>query len=71
MTKYFEMIEFKFWNTLVQVLSENAFVRAAIRNTYQFFHNPEKIPNRVLVGLISIAGLFFGISMSILITFLA
>ena len=71
MTKYFTFIEYKFWNTLVRILSENTFVRAAIRNGYRFLHNPEMLPNRVLVGMISVAGLFFGISLSILISYLA
>lgn len=71
MTKYFAFIEYKFWNTIVKVLSDNVFVRKAIRKGYQVIHNPEVVPNRVLIGLISVAGLCFGISLSILFTFLS
>jgi hypothetical protein len=71
MTKVFQTIEFKFWNFAVQVLSENETIRSIIRSTYQLIHDPAMTSNRVLIGLISVAGLFCGISLSILMTVLA
>lgn len=68
MAKVIHTLEFKFWNFTVQILSENEQVRSFIRSTYQFLHNPELTSNRVLIGLISLAGLCCGISLSILIT---
>jgi hypothetical protein len=71
MTKQFQQIEFKFWNITNQVLSENETIRSIVRSTYQFFHDPELTSNKVLIGLVSVAGLFCGISLSILMTVLA
>ena len=70
MTKYFERIEYKFWNIVVQLLSENETVRNLVRKTYQFFNNPDITSDRVLIGIISISGLFFGFSLSVLFSFL-
>ena len=70
MTKYFERIEYKFWNIVVQLLSENETVRNLVRKTYQFFNNPDITSDRLLIGIISISGLFFGFSLSVLFSFL-
>ena len=66
MTKYFERIEYKFWNTVVRLLSENETIRNLVRNTYQFFNNPDLTSDRVLIGIISLSGLFFGITLSVI-----
>ncbi|MBI9050505.1 MAG: hypothetical protein JEZ00_13875 [Anaerolineaceae bacterium] len=68
MTKYFERIEFTFWNIIVRLLSENTTVRSIVRKTYQVIHQPELTSDRLLIGIISVSGLFFGISISILLT---
>jgi hypothetical protein len=69
MTKYLERIEYKFWNTVVRLLSENEIIRKLVRNTYQFFHNPDLSSDRALIGIISLSGLLFGVSLSILFSY--
>jgi hypothetical protein len=70
MTKYFERIEFRFWNLIVRLLSDNETIRALVKNTYQFFNNPEITSDRALIGIISLSGMLFGISLSVIFSFM-
>ena len=70
MTKYFERIEYKFWNIIVRLLSENEIVRNLVRKSYQFFNNPDITSDRVLIAIICLSGLFFGFTLSVVFSYL-